>query len=643
MRLAAGILVIVIALVFAVPTTGRSQFVSVRRTGGEVGLGFDGAWSNSSVSHRTSVTAFEERFRLDVAGYLRDPRLVNFRFFVSPGWRQRTFDGFEGESDGNGRRLNYGIRLSLLPNAPVRIALAASRFDGRERDHFGSETEGASGRFHASLSYPNLFFPTTLLSYDRLSTDALRRSGTFTTRLQDQTLNTLRLGAENRKTRLSIEHHDRRNRTAGSVDVRSTQATITNRQRWGKGSNLGSTFRYLRRTNGDTNGSSTLSWSQSARLQHLLNLSSDYSYRLYSQSNRASSNRGWRWDAGTQYRPLRRLNLGLNGGASEDNLNGAKSARHRIRTAAGYAFPLPLDALFRGGVTLGYDWLDREASGERFITVVNERHIVDASRQFPLDNELVDPASVRVNSADGTMVFEPDFDYRLFESAQRLDVLIIPGSRIAVGDTLLIDYRYEARPSGSGGFRSITLRALIRWGALALSHTQVERAEGNDSNLSNAFVLANSSESRTSLILRLSTPWGPAEIAGERSRTLTKVIDATNYRLRGNASLRVTEEVTGSLGLNVTAHRTDSRPFNVYSANTGLSWRPLPGLHFSSHLRFWTVQQHGRVDQESISGGVSGEWRIYRVSLRARYDHLSFSEVRQRTENRLALEAVRRF
>jgi hypothetical protein len=210
----------------------------------------------------------------------------------------------------------------------------------------------------------------------------VRRSGTFESRLQDQTLNTLRLGAENAKTRVALERYARTIRTPGGFDATTTQATITNRQRWGKGSRLGSTFRYLRRNNGDTNGSSTLSWTQSARLQHLLNLSSDYSYRLYSQSNGTYSSRGWRWDAGTHYRLLRRLNFGLAGGAAADKFNGASSRRYRIRTTAGFAFPLPLDAVFRGGVALGYDWLDRETGGERFITVVNERHIVDASRRF---------------------------------------------------------------------------------------------------------------------------------------------------------------------------------------------------------------------------------------------------------------------
>jgi hypothetical protein len=635
-----GVAATLLLLLLPAAAPGQDVFF-VRRPTGEIGFGFDGLWTSSTARDLTIQRIFEERLQIRFIGQVIDPRLASFDLALNPIWIQRGFDGFPGTTseDGNGNRLNLAARVNAFSAYPFRLSLFGSRFSGRQRDPYGQEIDGHRASFGMTLSHPNRFFPTTTLNYDYQSQDLTRRRGAEALLELDESLRTLRLQAENSKTQIRLQALSRDDRAYGR-DFTTYEALLNHTMRWGKGSNLRSYFRFLDRSG--ATAYSGLSWTQRAHLQHTLKISSDYTYKLFSQSSPSTDNKGWLWGISARYQPTTRVNFVVDGSGRSTAFDRNTDTRYQAATRFDFSTEFSRDLHFRGGASLGLDWLTRAATEDGRVTVINEVYLVDASRRFFLENTNIDPLSVVVRSDDGTTVYDDGFDYRVLESGALLELLVIPGSRIQVGDTLLVDYAFDAEASGNSTLRTVEYRAALRYGVFTLTHRQTFRDQRGGGVLELSPTLANSQDTRTAIAVRLPTALGPVYLGGQRIHTDTELIDATDYLLRGDLNFTLRDDLSAAIGASANFRREEFKPYSLFSGTASVTWQAHRKLKVLGSFGSWMLSEKDSFTEYFIGGGIGAEWYVGLVTMRMRYDRNAFSEL-GRTEDRLLLDFARRF
>lgn len=614
------------------------QLFRLEQITGQIGFGFDGLWTASTVLPESGDRTYEEWAQARFAGSLLGPRIAVFDVGLNPVWRQRQLSRIPGAgSSGRGNRLNFIANVNALSDAPVRVMLNGSRFSGTELDPFGVKREGTEALFAAIASYPNPYFKLTRFSFERRALDAMRRQFGTIAPEQDVSQGTLQLTAENSKTRILLERIAIDDRLLGR-DLTTSQALLSHRLHWGKGSRLQSFFNYL-----DRDRVSSVNWSQWTHLQHTYLLSSDYGYQLLTERGSAAANHSWRWDAAGRYRPAARLNLGIEGSGRTNNFDVSKEQWYEARAHVDVSASLPFGAEFRAGGSIGNTWFHRTTSAIRLLTVLGERHIVDNSRRFALDNLFTDPGTIAISNRARSILFDIGFDYSLIPNGAEVEVLILPAGRIGVGDTLFVDYSFQANPGGNDDFRTVTLGGSLRLRAVTVSHQQTARRNADGDSAGPDLTLAVRDESRTTLDVNLRTAVGYLSLSGQRLRTDNAFVNATDYVLHGGFDFAVRAGVSGGLFFDSTVREDEINPFEVMSGTAALRWAWNRSLQLNGRAGAWTLSRRDGPRQRSLTGGVGADCMFRSVTLRVRYDHLAFSEKIDRTENSLNFDIVRRF
>ena len=630
-------------LIPAVWIPGRADAqgpVRLDRFNGEVGFGFDGRWAAAALVDASAHQAYEEWAQIRLGGSIVDPGLLSFGLALGPVWRQRALQGVPGADDsGRANRLNFVGHLNALSRAPVRLSFQGRRYWGEELDPYGVTRRGTQAVLGAVAEYPNPLFTVTALRFERRSTSRTRQRFGTINQEEDGELTTVRLRAENRKSRVLIERI-RLDDRAFDRDFGAWRTELNHRLLWGRGSRLRSTFGYHKR-GGEGTYTSRI-WSQSAHLQHGRLVSSDYRYDLTDRRGGAATSTGWRWNVAGRYQPVARLNLGVQGSGRVNDYAISREQLYEAQARLDFSTRLPFESELRVGGSVGNAWLERETTRNGRVDVVAERHVIDASRRFVLDNPFVEPGSVTIGNVTGALLYEPGFDYTLVDSGSLTEVLVLPAGRLVVGDTVLVDYTFEAIPSGSDRFRTFTFGGTFRLPAVAISHHRIVRRDGNGQP-GVGVTLAHSDEIRTRLEVNLRTRLGRVDVSAQRLLTRRDPFQATHYFFQGGLSFAVRPNVHGDLHLKGTVRRDDTRPYETMSGDAGLRWVPSPWLQLDARLGAWALYRREETDQKSLIGGLTAvsSWR--RLTLRLRYDHLAFSEVTQRTEDRLAVDVARRF
>jgi len=274
---------------------------------------------------------------------------------------------------------------------------------------------------------------------------------------------------------------------------------------------------------------------------------------------------------------------------------------------------------FSGRLAAGYEWIDRTPRFDgRLQDVYDESHLVDDGRRFVLDEKDVDPASVVMKDADGLLIYERGLDFDLVELGALLEVLVLPTGRIAVGDVVQVDYRYDAGEDseidGPVAEYDLSLRSSKATLYQRGSFRDYEvRGPVDTRGLERRIVVTTGTNlSLPVLIGSVGLGFGHrySDIGGLTSNALF---------LSGTASVQMSPRLTFSLTGTGDFSRGEELQRDLAQGLFRVNWRPAPSLALSGYASAWTMRQFEEV-QDFIGSGLRADWRIGKLELFLRYD-----------------------
>lgn len=626
------------SLLLAAGTARGQGTIMVRRPAGEVGVDFDGSWIDFPAVPGTIRRTLQEWLQLRLSGAVRHPRLLSFDVGLRPMRTQTSWTGVPESPGGGIDGFGGSVAVKALTGAPVSLSARGFRSTENNRGRFGVETDLDLTEWGGRLTYRNPYMPLDL-DYSSRSRDMTWRPAPQQVIRQDETIRTLRFTARSSKTHAFLERLSFDDRL-GERDFTTYRAILDHLLRWGKRSNLSSSLRYYDRVG--TAAQERVSWSQLVHLQHTWKLASDYNYQILSQRTGRDVTHGLSGQVSTTYLVLPNLSVGAEWFGQSTQFSAGRQSFYRARPRLSYSRGLPLGARFQGSLSVGYEWQSQEPGEDGFVPVINERHVVEPSGKFTLGEGHADAASVTVTSTDETTVFEAGFDYRIVEAEPFLEILVLPGGRIQVGDTVLVDYRFQIVPAASTNALVTEYDTYIQLGGLRLYHRRSVRDELNGTEPGLLPVLASYEDMKTGIGFTLSTSVGTVDLLGEHRLRQSSGFDFTSYLVRGGFTFAPRRNLRGRIGASTNIRRGGDLPFNMVSAESSLDWRADRSLRLHAGLTAWAWSEDG-LRERFIGGGLGAEWQVGLTTLRLRYDRLSWEDGFDRSEDRLLLRAVRSF
>lgn len=257
---------------------------------------------------------------------------------------------------------------------------------------------------------------------------------------------------ESSKLRLA-ERRTRESSPGASGEVRTTHTTLDHTLRWGRGSRLATSLEW----NDQSPRTATIvdrAVEERLHLRHTSALSSDY--RFHANHARLLAGEGTTRSHHAEFAARSDgVGLALGGGVRDDRSPGREGRAWSIgpRVFAQRASRSGLRLSAQAGASLERE--RRTGANDARLAVTGETHRVGPTRSFTLAVEGVDSATVVVRDANGVSGYVVGLDWDLVRAGTRTSVVIPLGSRIAVGDVLLVTY--EATPPGVPSRRSTRL------------------------------------------------------------------------------------------------------------------------------------------------------------------------------------------
>lgn len=650
-----GLLLTAALALWAAPAASQSGLVVRRTSRNELGFrfthtGFDGQ-SGGAIRR-----AYREWLVIGIEGTLVDPSVVDFRTTLRPTLGQ-VLQNRSDLPDASQNSLGFATGVRLFPRGLVSASFSASRTSATDRTNLGTETQSEMATLGAALALRNRLLPAEV-RYQRLSRQQVWLDGGPQQLIDDNATERIRFAAKNRKTSILLERNLTGNRFSQRIFT-TDRAEGRHTTRWGKGSRSQSTLTYVRGTRSsptEVPGAIAASverfvWTEALHLQHTRMVASDYAYR-----------RGWassggirtgHHDVGAALRAqvLPRLSAGVAIGSRTNDFQKGSLSSLTFSPDMAFGARLPYGGGVSGSASIGFVH-NRSTPGDNgTVAIVDERHVVDASGRFTLENPLVDQTSVTVASSDRTRVFEAGVDYWFVEIAPFLDVVIPPGGRIATGDTLLVDYQYQAFPESS------TLGVLASYGATVafpvarVYYRRSLQAAGDGKSTvamdgtSGIASLNDRDEHVVGLGVGGSTPVGRFDLLAERHDVqFGAAYSFTTYDIHGTLRVALPGNAHGAVG--ASASRTSGntgRVDKLTSVTSSASWRPVPSLRLNGTFILWRWVQDG-LRSKTAGGTLDAEWRVGMTRFVLQYSRNSWINVARRSgTNRLSTYFVRTF
>ena len=627
----------------------QQRAITIRDVSGEIGTGFDGSWiSFPGGSETTKRTTFREWVTLQVVGDILDPRFLGFNVMVRPTLLQLDWSGPITLLDGDGDRFDLNAGIRLLPSRPVSLSGGVFRSSGTIPGAFGRETDFETTEWRGDLALRIRYLPIQVSFRDRSVNEIQRSPAQPRSVRQDADVQSVSVLAQNSKTRLFWERTEYDDR-AGGDDFTTHTATLDHQLRWGKGSRLASALRYIDRSG--IGAYEQISWEESAHLQHTWSVESDYRYGQIRQEVPGNTIRGKFGDVGFTVRPLPRLELGAEFHGQSNRFADGKQTYYRWGPRASYRTTLPGHATLALGTSLGFERVRQDATNGR-IPVVNERHVIDASGRFLLDNADVEVGSVALTDASETLVYQSGFDYQLLVNASLIEVLVLPAGRIAAGDTVLVDYTFLIFPEGRTDALLGQYSASLGLGPVSLYHRRTVREEdardisrpgGVGTGAASIFNIADRDDMTTGVRVRQDSRGWAVELMAERGKLESNEFEFLSTRVRGMVAVPLRRNLRGTIGGDWSSSESGSFTREVWTANSTIEWLPTEPLRLRSTLTAWKWTETGGNRQAFVGGTLEANWRIRLATVELRYDHNVWQESFENTVNRLFVRLVRSF
>lgn len=638
------------ALLFAASGTawGQQRAITIRDVSGEVGGGFDGSWFGFTTTESAKRLTYREWITLGVSGSLLHPRVLPFHVMVRPTRLQLDWSGPVTLLNNDGDRLDLNAGVGFLPGRPVSFSGRVLRTSGSTPGPFGLETDFETTEWAGDIYLRNPYLPVQLSYSTRSLKELVRAPARPQSIRQDANIQTVTFLAQNSKTRLFGERREYDDR-AGPEDFTSHLATLDHRLRWGKKSRLLSSVRYTERTG--TGVFDRISWEESLHLQHTWTVESDYRFGLNRTETPGNVVRGRFGDVGFTVRPAPQLMLGADFHGQSNRFTNGTQAYYRWGPRASWRATLPFQAQLAVGASLGFEQVRQDASDGR-VPVVNEPHVIDPSGRFLLDNTDVVAGSVVFTDQSETTIYQSGFDYQLFPSGSLVEVLVLPGGRIATGDTVLVDYTFLIFPEGQTDALLGQYSASIGAQGITVYHRRSIREQENattsliggvGSGGGSIVNIADRDDMTTGIRFTRRIGRASLNLLAERGRLESNEFKFLSTRVRGAVTVPLGQNLRSSVTADWSESESGDFTREIWNAGLTLEWQPVGPLRLRSNLAAWRWTETSGNRQRFVGGGIEADWRYRRLSIQLRYDHNAWRESFENTENRLYARVVRSF
>ena len=640
------VLAVLVGLVglFGFVSDGRAQeLVHFAPLEWEATLAFDGSVRRTETS-RTEDLEFEESVDLRQSGYGLDPRILTFSFEVEPLLSQGKFESTNQSEEREGQFLSYTAAVSALhgTTAPVGVNAQAGRSSGTDQGSLGSRTDFVTENRNLTLVWKT-FFPSSI-SYSERTLDQSFRSGLDSaTRERDEVTRRVRVRGRSSKMNLSFEHSvfdDRIEETDN--DFVTDRADLFHSVRWGKGSSLRSRTDYFNRK--DFRSSTRFGVSEFLNLQHTDDLSTDYTYNFSAAQGESDTTRHvGRFALGHQL--YRSLNTSLNLSRSHTDFESGVEDVSEAGLDLGYRKRIPWDGALSAGVGAAYRLTDRVSQAD-VLQVFDEEQPVTGTGSALLNQRFIATASIVVTNAAGTVVFTEGTDYSVVPSANNLtEIRILGGGAISIGDTIVVDYRFESLPSAKYSAIPFNYRARLDFGWVALFHrtsiTNEDLISGPDES-----IVRDRRQSTTGIRFNFVGRTTRATHSAELRQLRSGEFETESLMLNQSLTHAFSRGLSVATSSNETFTESDDTNSELYSVDLFLRWLPLRNLSIRPNVGAWRRIVEETSDERFITGGFALRWAWRKIDFDLNYDHDIREQLlpnsSQTIEDRLMLTLTRR-
>lgn len=213
----------------------------------------------------------------------------------------------------------------------------------------------------------------------------------------------------------------------------------------------------------------SLTANENLRLQHEPNLASTYEYDFANSQSGESDSDSHSASASLQHKLYESLTSSIAIGGeqyrSSSPGNRLESRRYGVRVSEQYTKQLGRLGRISLGYSCGIGHEQRDTSGA-VLVVVDEPHTLTDGVVTTLRNPGVDPSTVVVTDATGTIFYLEGLDYLVYALGQLTEIRRLAGGAIPNGGSVLVDYSAVLQPSDE--FDTLDQQANFRLGGQLL-------------------------------------------------------------------------------------------------------------------------------------------------------------------------------
>lgn len=494
------------------------------------------------IATKNSSHALKEKVDLQTAGWGFHPAFLTYTLGFSPEWEQTI------EKSDLGRRiahdsflLGYSLDLTFLPYKPVTLNLFGRRQRSVLTSSLAARSETETDTYGATLMMKNRVLPTTL-GYVHTTSN---QTGFFDS---EETRDEIRLQARHEEKSNDTNF----NTTYTAVDRTSLGTTINTENFFGGVQNSyritpdrrmllnsGITYRW---SESDLYRSSGISLSESLNWRHTRNFSTNYQLTYTGDSSGGTRVDTTSGSAGFSHLLYENLTTSASGRGSHssrgENIYGGN-------LNFGYQRRIPGGTLY---ASMGHDYtVTTRSTGALFLPVIDESHILRTGDVMLLGNRNVGISSIVVTSADRSIVFLLDTDYRIEVLGTSVRISRTPFGSIADGQTVLVNYTYLSNPAFDDATYTQAYGAgLSLWSAWRINYTYGHSKQAFLSGIPPDVL--NETTTQT-LDTDLAWKWTSTRFTWEDTESSTGV-SLTRWRASENLSFRPVDKVSFAISGN---------------------------------------------------------------------------------------------
>ena len=604
-------------------------------------MSFFGRWSGRGSDASSLNRTYRQWLKIPLRGSLISPGVLAYNVTLSPSLSQNTSPGLPEAL--KSRTLGWSFDARLLSRHPVSLSLSAGSTSGVTAGGMGSEGDFSTMNFAGILNFRNRFIPASI-AYTSRSGQNTWISTPGATPIGWSTRNrTLRFNANT----ATLNFWVRRilfDNLLSADDFATWDASLSHELTWGLGSRLRSAYSHFDRTGTAPYGRRV--WTEQLAIRHSQRTFSALNFRHHTTTTTAGSsvNRSLSFNINSQI--TRWFSAGARAATRSTRFNGSSDKVHSGGPSAGMRFRLPLDLRVSANGSVGIERRARSRTLQVPGEALEERHAVDETRTFLLDQPDADASTVSITNADATVEYLIGLDYRLNELDGLVEVVVTPGSRIQVGDAVLVSYQYSlsrsASPSGTLLVGNYTLS--VTRGGLGFRHARFFRGNRDlDGGELATQLLGTLDETRTNLQGSFATPLGLWRFDLLRRSRRSSSFDYATYEARTDVALPPLSRIQLYVGAAARHTEQDEQSLSARSAHLSFTWNLGRMARMYGKIEALFLDINSGATDRSIGGDLSIDMRIASIDAVVQVGHYRQAIPVLTTRSRLSMRIVRRF